>query len=470
MHLYNVPEHGEIADAYHLDEAWLKVWHKQAREWRNEFFKCYPDLNETCDSTIEEERNVCNPDGSVDLWQALFAANAYRFSLLDQFEYQQEICEEQQEEQQEELHQKQQEQQARIALFVHIFRLRESATVQVALAAEQLLRAMHANKPSSSYRLPYPSYTRLANYMSGSNNKELLNPKHATSQDPLMTILHVTRVLLTSFMTLRNAIRNQSFFQFFKFSQHLHAYVSLRNASLLTLLAYESSFCTEIQDAWKNFYNSVHGLEQLLMEQFFLLSAILERIGEEDEQGAAAQVKRLVLKLGLSMHTEDDEKLLYKGLSIEWKHKVLEYVQEFPAVLYKCSAAPVTLMHYLALAAEQLPDKHRNDLVLQISYFLVNDLLSSWKIVFKSVEPAFFEQCNFTWNEKLNFDNNLEHMHKCIEEVSENRAQWMLQEESCSTTRSGKKKQDDDVLEERFHYHPATFAALVQRAKRLGVS
>ena len=85
LHMYNIPKYGTIKSTYELDSNWLSTWHQQARVWRNEFLRLHPHL--PAQPSTLEMRNICNPDGSVDFWQALMAANAYRFSLLDQFEF-----------------------------------------------------------------------------------------------------------------------------------------------------------------------------------------------------------------------------------------------------------------------------------------------------------------------------------------------------------------------------------------------
>ena len=256
----------------------LKKYHLEARRLRNEFLRLHPHL-----PGVEAEldaRDPRNPNGSIDIWQALLAFNAYLFEQIEAHNFAEECKLEDPAPSGASDASNASNASISIAswrsIFAHALRVREHAAIAVLLQCEKILEE---NRRGFTM-----SYTTIRKY--GADTPSF-KPKSPT---PLLQIIFVTRLITTFMVGARNNLRDRDFWGLAKILKMVHVWASTRQASLLTLSAIEI-------DKGRTFLNAVHNFEMAVMTEYWAFSHFVEALDEEPHDDKFLESQVLLLNL-----------------------------------------------------------------------------------------------------------------------------------------------------------------------------
>lgn len=293
-----------------LREEELSACHQEGRRLRNAFLDAVPYITERKDTY--EARNLLAPDGSVNLWTAVFAFNVFRFRMCDAME----AFELSQVLDREEVDMMYAESTAMCeSNLILASRLREHAALLVLLETGKMVRAAPATQ--------LPSLRGLVRRSLDSQRPTV--PKGDESPDKLLDVLSLTRVVLNNLLSFRLMLERCD--KLDHISSLVRAQGVWASARTLSFTALCCSSNREYFEAVRAFeaaaVEETHAFQRLLTSNDILLASMEEEMLAEDEDNVFAPgksplfkaVRKSWLRVGIMLKSERFEHQLFKGVS-----------------------------------------------------------------------------------------------------------------------------------------------------------
>lgn len=282
--------------------------HQEGRRLRNAFLDAVPYIQELKDT--DEPRNHFAPDGSIDLWTALFAWNVFRFRMCDAietFEASQPldlidadiavaestaVCE---------------------SALILATRLREHAALLVVVEAGNMVRA------SPQTHLP-----SLAGLLRRSLDEQRPSIPKGKVQTNLLDVLSLTRTVINNMLSFRMLLQKCDQIQDLATLVRCQGlWASSRTLSFTALCCTDNeSFFKAVRAFEAAAVEETHAFQRLLASNDVLLASIEEELLEDDGRDVSPSssplfkaLKRSWLRVGLMLNSQRFEHHLFKNVS-----------------------------------------------------------------------------------------------------------------------------------------------------------
>ena len=469
LDLYDIPTI-QSKTAYELNTEFLNTWHQRARVDRNRFFDLHPNLADSAGgrSTVEK-RTVCNPDGTVDFWQAFLAHTAWRHTLFDTFSVSQ-ACETAYQDRNKDepavFHKPDPVNTARI---VYGMRMQEMATMLVLNKLSDILAHAKINGTCNPVSFNYQSLRRFIKYH---RPFETYNPPNGDATQPLLFLTFLCRVLLLNMLTFRYYLSDANkWWDFHEHVRSIYEWASMRTGSLMVLLSTTSAVLRDAKTAklYKEMIEAVHVYEICMLQLWVYVVTFDYEMSHTtlSNKEAMLELRKLICVTHISVHADKDEHLLLRHLTKQQSNILHEYFGLAETIgtstaegkknrflnraCVQASPASVCVLRHLDLASS---NKHVN-----LDVFLTTDCLQNWVADLQIVDPAACEMTADDFEAALHYDVPLDFLESL-----------MIQEADRRETLMDKPYNAKDTVEHLMQFSLGTMEQLRRKAKILGVN
>lgn len=346
------------AKVWSIREDELSACHQEGRRLRNEFLDAVPYITERKDTC--EPRVLLAPNGSVNLWTAVFAFNVFRFRMCDAmeaFELSQELNDH--------VHAEVTHAESTAMCESNLIlasRLREHAALLVLLEAGKLVQETPAAH--------LPSLQGLVRRSLDSQRPSV--PKNADVSNKLMDVLSLTRVVLNNLLSFRLLLeRCDKIDQICTLVRAQGIWASARTLSFTALCCTSSRDFFEAVRAFEAAAaEETHAFQRLLASNDILVAGLEEELLNEDEDAVFAPgssplfkaMRRSWLRVGIMLKSERFEGQLFKGVTERDRMRVESlFDAALPAAMTPSTASFAAFYHiFMSWCSMKGNDKANN--------------------------------------------------------------------------------------------------------------
>jgi hypothetical protein len=295
--------------SWSLRDAELSACHQEGRRLRNAFLDAVPYITERKDTC--EPRNLLAPDGSVNLWTAVFAFNVFRFRMCDAmeaFELSQQL---------DNVHEEVMYAESTAMCESNLIlasRLREHAALLVLLETGKMVREAPATH--------LPSFRGLVRRSLDVQRPSV--PKMDEAPNKLIDVLSLTRVVLNNLLSFRLLLEKcDKLDQISTLVRSQGVWASSRTLSFTALCVTSNRDYFEAVRAFEAAaVEETHAFQRLLSSNDILEAGIEEELLSEDENTVFAPgtsplfraLRKSWLRVCIMLKSERFDHQLFKGV------------------------------------------------------------------------------------------------------------------------------------------------------------
>lgn len=277
---------------WELDSDFLLENYNKSRNLSNEFYDLVPDFEPMYCYPV---RQVLNPNGSVDLWTALYAFNVFRFEFIDmihvsessqiledEFQYLEptNMCEK---------------------LLLNSARIREHAVFAFLFRAQKLLKSFHISS-------------------------ETLLKRQITKTSSLANLHSLVKVMIGNMHAFRLLINNNKISVLCELIKNTGCWCSTRSPSMIVLT------CCDDHELFKAamHYEIACIRECMAMTKLFYSNDIVAQFMEDEELALDTILKKSFLKINICLKSQDEsvDNRIFNGFSEVQKACIQAYNYE----------------------------------------------------------------------------------------------------------------------------------------------